>query len=107
MGRNKGRVIYFQPKRPPKKKAQADPDQQLAAMEPFQLVQGINNLLRALEKKGVQIADYDHREKKLYSVQQVKGKFYYLAEEPEPEETTEGGDLSHGTETTAAEEEGQ
>lgn len=86
-GRRK--VVYFQPKRPPKRK-QPDPDKALAETEPLQLTQGINNLLRALEKKGVQIADYDHKERNLYSVQQVKGKFYFLA--AEPEEPAGGGD---------------
>ena len=86
MGRKK--VIYFQPKpkRPPVRSAQADPAQALATMEPLQLAQGINNLIRALEKKGVQIMDYDQKERKLYSVKQVKGKFYFLAADPEDQE---------------------
>ena len=83
-----GKVTYFRQKQPPRKKTQqADPDKQLEAMEPLQLTQGINNLLRALEKKGVVIADYDHKERHLYSIQQVKGRFYFLAAAPEdPEE---------------------
>ena len=85
----KRRVVYFQPKRPPKHRQQ-DPDAALAGMDPLQLTQGINNLLRALEKKGVQIADYDHKERTLYSIQKVKGNFYFLA--AEPEEPAGGGD---------------
>lgn len=86
MGKRK--VIYFQqkPKRPPVRKAQADPAQALATMEPLQLVQGINNLIRALEAKGVQITDYDQKERQLYSVKQIKGKFYFLAAAPEDPE---------------------
>ena len=85
----KRKVVYFQPKKRPPARKQQDPGTALANMEPLQLTQGINNLLRALEKKGVQIADYDHKERKLYSIQQVKGKFYFLAAEPEQQE---GGD---------------
>ena len=85
----KRKVVYFQPKKRPPVRKQQDPETALANMEPLQLTQGINNLLRALEKKGVQIADYDHKERKLYSIQQVKGKFYFLAAEPEQQE---GGD---------------
>ena len=86
MGRKK--VIYFKPKpkRQPVRNTQADPAQTLATMEPLQLAQGINNLIRALEKKGVQIMDYDQKERKLYSVKQVKGKFYFLAADPEDQE---------------------
>jgi len=88
----KRKVVYFQPKpkRTPVRNAQADPAQALATMEPLQLAQGINNLIKALEKKGVQIMDYDQKERKLYSIQQVKGKFYFLAAEPEQPEG--GGD---------------
>ena len=46
-----------------------------------------NTLLqKALEKKGVQMMDYDQKERKLYSVKQVKGKFYFLAADPEDQE---------------------
>ena len=30
--------------------------------------------------------DYDQKERKLYSVKQVKGKFYFLAADPEDQE---------------------
>ena len=91
MGKGKyGKVMYFRQKQPPRKKtqppAEADPARQLENMEPLQLTQGINNLLRALEKKGVKIADYDQKERRLYSIQQVKGKFYFLAARPEDTE---------------------
>lgn len=85
MGRKK-KVVYFQPKRLPVKKAPADPQRQLETMPPVQLVQGINNLLRSLEKKGVKIADYDHKERELYSIQQIGGRYYFLAAEPDPNE---------------------
>lgn len=83
----KGRykTLYFRPKaRPQREEPTADEiDRSLKLMSPQQLAAGINNLLRALEDKGVVIADYDDKDRKLYKIQQVKGKFFFLAGEQE------------------------
>lgn len=89
MGRAKGnRVVYFRQKPGPRpKRPEPASDEEVArhleTLTPKALADGINNLLRALEKKGVVVADYDHRERVLYKVQQIRGRLYFLAAEPE------------------------
>lgn len=86
MGKNgRYKTLYFRPKdRTLRKEPTADEiDKSLKLMSPLQLVAGINNLLRALEDKGVRIADYDAKARKLYKIQQVRGKYYFLASEEE------------------------
>ena len=86
-GRKKKSVIYFRPKRPPVKKATADPEQDqrevLKRLQPLNLAEGINNLLAALEEKGVEIMDYDSKKRKLFGIQQIRGKLYFFAADPE------------------------
>ena len=85
----KKKVMQFQPRRPlPPKKRPPDPARSLELLTPLDLATGINNLLQALEKKGVFVSDYDHKERRLYKVTQVRGKIFFLAAEPDDE--TEG-----------------
>ena len=90
-GRKKKNVIYFRPKQPPAKRPAASPDQDqkevLKRLQPLNLAEGINNLLRALEEKGVEITDYDSKKRKLYGVQQIRGKLYFFAADPEEPES--------------------
>lgn len=51
-----------------------------------QLVAGINNLLRQLESRGVPVLDWDEKDRRLYKLQIIRGKTYYLVAGPEPEE---------------------
>lgn len=82
------KVLYFQQKkRTPPRAAQRDQEQLLREMDPLQLAQGINRLIGILEDKGVTITDYDHKERRLYGVKQVKGNFYFLAAPPDGTES--------------------
>lgn len=83
--------MQFQPRRPlPQKRRPPDPARSLELLTPLDLATGINNLLQALEKKGVQVYDYDHKGRKLYKLQQVKGQYYFLAAEPDEAPDPEG-----------------
>lgn len=83
MGKKRYKTLYFRPKdHAVRKEPTTDEiDKSLKLMSPLQLVAGINNLLRALEDKGVRIADYDAKARKLYKIQQVRGAYYFLASE--------------------------
>ena len=56
----------------------------LDSLEPAELVAGVNKLLSQLKEAGVEIYDWDHKERKLFKVQRIKGKFYFLAEDEAP-----------------------
>ena len=45
----------------------------------MQLAAGANNLLMQLENRGVNICDWDHKTRKLYRLQMIRGKLYFLA----------------------------
>lgn len=90
-GRKKKNVVYFRPKQQPIKRPAAGPDQDqkevLKRLQPLNLAEGINNLLRALEEKGVEITDYDSKKRKLCGIQQIRGKLYFFAADPEEPES--------------------
>lgn len=53
----------------------------LDRLEPAELVAGVNKLFSQLREAGVEIYDWDHKERKLFKIQRIKGKFYFLAED--------------------------
>lgn len=85
MGKSKGRkVVYFkQRQKPARLRTDEDVSRQLDSMTPEELAEGINNLIRAIKRQGAEISDYDAPERRLYKVQKVRGKLYFLASEPE------------------------
>ena len=85
MGKSKGRkVVYFkQRQKPARLRTDEDVSRQLDSMTPEELAEGINNLIRAIKRQGAEISDYDAPAHRLYKVQKVRGKLYFLASEPE------------------------
>lgn len=82
----KYKVVYFRPGQRKVKKQPSTEEEinaQLEGMTPEQLADGINNLISAIRKQGVEIADYDSQKRKLYKIQRVHGKLFFLAAEPE------------------------
>ena len=49
-----------------------------------QIVAGVNNLLRQLEKRQVPVYDWDNEGRTLYRLQMRRGKVFYLAEQKKP-----------------------
>lgn len=49
-----------------------------------QIVAGVNNLLRQLEKRQVPVYDWDNEGRTLYRLQMRRGKVFYLAEQKNP-----------------------
>lgn len=76
------KISYFHQKMPPKKLRHTySAEAQLSMMDTAELVGGINNLIKALRRKGIPIADYDHRERTLYKVLEIRGGLCFLAAE--------------------------
>jgi len=50
----------------------------------------IGDLLVAMTHRGERIRDYDHKERSLYGVRKIKGRYYFLAAQDAGEEG--GGD---------------
>ena len=59
----------------------------LDSMGPAQMVAGINNLIKQMENRGIDISDYDSKSRKLYKIQMIHGKYYFLAADPEASES--------------------
>ena len=59
------------------------PERTLEQMPTAELAAGINRLIDTLKERGVIIRDYDDKDRRLYKVQKVRGKLYFLASEPE------------------------
>ena len=73
---------YFHQKVPPRKLRHTySTEAQLSTMETAELVGGINNLIRALRRKGIHVVDYDNRERRLYKVLEIRGGLCFLAAE--------------------------
>ena len=53
----------------------------LDSLEPAQLIGGINKLIIQLRKSGVEIYDWDDKNRKIFKIQRIHGKFYFLADE--------------------------
>ena len=101
-GKRRSAVRYFTPKKPiagPGRIRPADPAQSLSLLKPEQLAEGINNLIDALREKGVEIRDYDQKDRIVYQVKKIRGSFYILAADPDVLEEHDGEVNSiHGTE---------
>lgn len=63
----------------PDGQAERDIALQLRKTPTAELIAGLNRILSALEARGVDVRDLDHKERKLYRVSPVKGKYYFLA----------------------------
>jgi len=57
----------------------------LDSLEPAQLVAGMNKLIKQLNEAGVKIYDWDKKERSIFKIQRIKGKFYFLASDAEGE----------------------
>ena len=76
------KIAYFHKKVPPRKLRHAySAEAQLSMMDTAELVGGINNLIRALGRRGIHVVDYDNRERKLYKVLEIRGGLCFLAAE--------------------------
>lgn len=74
------------------KKHQSRTDQGISAdnaqeildnMSPAQMAAGINNLIKQIENRGIDILDYDNKCRKLYKIQMIRGRYYFLAADSE------------------------
>lgn len=105
-GKRRSAARYFTPKKPiagPGRIRPADPAQSLSlimsCLNPEQIAEGINNLIEALRVKGVEIRDYDQKDRIVYQVKKIRGSFYILAADPDVLEEHDGEVNSiHGTE---------
>lgn len=76
------KIAYFHKKVPPRKLRHTySAEAQLSMMDTAELVGGINNLIRALGRRGIHVVDYDNRERKLYKVLEIRGGLCFLAAE--------------------------
>lgn len=76
------KIAYFRQKVPPRKLRHTySAEVQLSMMDTAELVGGINNLIRALGRRGIHVVDYDNRERKLYKVLKIRGGVCFLAAE--------------------------
>ena len=76
------KISYFHQKMPPRKLRHTySTEAQLSTMETAELVGGINNLIRALGRRGIHVVDYDNRERRLYKVLEIRGGLCFLAAE--------------------------
>ena len=72
------------PKKKPPRNASS---QSLEGYSPVELAQGINNLLEELGKKGVEVADWDNKGRKLRQLILIRGELYFMA-------TDDGGGMN-------------
>lgn len=57
------------------------PERTLDEMPTAELAEGINRLLQTLKARGVTICDYDNKTRKLFKIQIVHGRLFFLASE--------------------------
>ena len=76
---------------PRSRKPQKKPDRMTYLLDqataPGSIVAEINILLRMLEKQGIRITDFDYPDRALHRIQMVRGKYRYLAGNPDGDDT--------------------
>jgi hypothetical protein len=57
------------------------PERTLEQMPTAELAAGINHILDTLRARGVVVRDYDDKDRRLYKIQMIHGRPFFLASE--------------------------
>ena len=59
------------------------PERTLEQMPTAELTAGINHILDTLRARGIVVRDYDDKDRRLYKIQMIHGRPFFLASEEE------------------------